>query len=96
MIPVARKNSRRDAVLAGHFHIQAMGFLGTVPVWVSPAIESRVDLTAPHERLRFVAEPGASIVGLPPDGPPYFHAIQARDPGRELREVSLQKQSARD
>ncbi|MDQ0746992.1 3',5'-cyclic AMP phosphodiesterase CpdA [Streptomyces africanus] len=33
-------------ILCGHFHLQIFGFLETVPVWVTPGVVSRVDLTA--------------------------------------------------
>ncbi|GAB2986342.1 metallophosphoesterase family protein [Actinotalea caeni] len=73
------------AVLTGHFHLQAAGQCGGVPVWVSPAVESRVDLAAPRGTLRFLEDPGASVVTLPAVGPPTFHTLHARGDSRELR-----------
>lgn len=77
------------AVLTGHFHLQAGGLCGDVPVWVSPAVESRVDLTAPRGTLRFLEDPGASVITLPADRPVSFHSVHARGAARELRAVEL-------
>lgn len=67
------------AVLCGHFHLQAAGSLGQAPVWVTPGVANRIDLTAPRDALRFVRGSGASIVSLPDGAPPTFHLVQALD-----------------
>ena len=77
------------AVLTGHFHAQAVGFLGTIPVWVSPAVESRVDLAAPPGTLRFVDDPGASLIRLPHGGAPLFATVHAHEARRVMRTVDL-------
>lgn len=76
------------AVLCGHFHLQVAGFLGSVPVWVSPGVESRVDVTAPRDTVRFVADSGASIVGLPSGAGPSFHVVPAGD-ARVVAQVAM-------
>lgn len=68
------------AVLAGHFHLQLMGRLGGargVPVWVTPGIVTRIDLTTPPGLERAVTGAGASVVDLDAGT---FHTLQARDP----------------
>ena len=55
-------------VVAGHFHHEALGTLGTVPVWVSPATAYRLDTTGTRA---FHSVPGTAIsrIELTPDGP---------------------------
>lgn len=67
-------------VLCGHFHHQLSGSLGATPVWVTPGVVTRVDLTAPVPLVRAVLGAGASVVDL--DGPaaPVCHVLHARDP----------------
>ncbi|HMO11035.1 MAG TPA: metallophosphoesterase [Actinotalea sp.] len=77
------------AVLTGHFHVQAVGFLGSIPVWVCPAVESRVDLGPPRSTLRFVLDPAVGIINLPAAGRPSFYALHARDRVRQMRSVTL-------
>lgn len=68
------------AVLCGHFHLQLSGSLAGVPVWVTPGIVSRVDLTAPPHLERAVKGAGATVVDLGGSVSPMFHILQARDP----------------
>lgn len=77
------------AVLTGHFHAPALGFLGRTPVWVSPAVESRLDVAAPSGILRFFDDAAASVIRLPHDGPPSFVTVQVGDAGRVVRDVAL-------
>lgn len=77
------------AVISGHFHAQVAGFLGSVPVWVCPGVESRVDLTPPRDRLRFLSDPAASVLNLPASGGPSFYTLHSRDREREMRTVPL-------
>jgi len=67
-------------VLCGHFHLQLAGRLGAVPVWVTPGVVTRIDLTAPAWLERAVRGAGASVIDL--DGPaaPLCHTVHARDP----------------
>jgi 3',5'-cyclic-AMP phosphodiesterase len=55
-------------VLCGHNHHEALGMLGTVPVWISPAVAYRADTTS---TLVFSKFPGSAFsrVDLADDGP---------------------------
>jgi 3',5'-cyclic-AMP phosphodiesterase len=68
------------AVLCGHLHLQLSGNLNGVPVWVTPGIVTRADLTAPGHLLRAVKGAGATVVDLGGPFSPMFHTLQARDP----------------
>jgi 3',5'-cyclic AMP phosphodiesterase CpdA len=68
------------AVLCGHFHVQLSGSLDGVPVWVTPGVVTRIDLTTPPHLYRAVKGAGATVVDLGGPGSPMFHVIQARDP----------------
>jgi Icc protein len=68
------------AVLCGHFHLQLSGSLDGIPVWVTPGVVTRLDLTAPWHLERVVKGAGASVVDLGGPGSPMFHVLQARDP----------------
>lgn len=49
-------------VLGAHYHLQLAGRLGAVPVWVTPGVVTRIDLTAPTGLERAVRGAGASLV----------------------------------
>lgn len=68
------------AVLCGHFHQQMSGFLAGVPVWVTPGVLTRIDLTAPPHLERAVLGASASVVDLGVPGGPMFRTLHARDP----------------
>jgi 3',5'-cyclic AMP phosphodiesterase CpdA len=68
------------AVLCGHLHLQLSGRLDGVPVWVTPGIVTRLDLTAPPALFRVVKGAGATVVELGGPFSPMFHVLQARDP----------------
>jgi 3',5'-cyclic AMP phosphodiesterase CpdA len=68
------------AVLCGHLHAQVSGVLNGVPVWVTPGIVTRMDLSTPPHLLRVVKGAGASVVDLGGPFSPMFHTLQARDP----------------
>lgn len=68
------------AVLCGHFHLQLSGTLRGVPVWVTPGVVTRIDLTAPPWLERAVRGAGATVVDLNGSDAPMFHTLQARDP----------------
>ncbi|MFG2052460.1 metallophosphoesterase family protein [Micromonospora sp. NPDC048930] len=76
------------AVLCGHYHLQVSGFLAGVPVWVTPGVVTRIDLTAPPRLERAVTGAGATVVDLGGPGSPMFHTLHARDP-RAGRQVYL-------
>ena len=68
------------AVLCGHLHAQLSGTLHGVPVWSTPGIVTRMDLTAPPHLLRVVKGAGASVVDLGGPFSPLVHTLHARDP----------------
>jgi 3',5'-cyclic AMP phosphodiesterase CpdA len=55
-------------VLCGHNHHEALGTIGTVPVWVSPACAYRLD-TASTQAFRGVPGSAFSRIDLSEDGP---------------------------
>ncbi|KPI00935.1 Calcineurin-like phosphoesterase superfamily domain containing protein [Actinobacteria bacterium OK074] len=81
------------AVLCGHFHLQLSGFLGGAPVWVTPGVVSRVDLTAVPGTERALLGPSASLVQLGGEQGPLFHTLHARDPrwGETVYEIGEEK-----
>jgi Icc protein len=68
------------AVLCGHYHSQLSGFLAGIPVWVTPGVVTRIDLTAPPHLVRGVLGAGATVVDLGGPFSPVFHTLHARDP----------------
>jgi 3',5'-cyclic-AMP phosphodiesterase len=69
-----------QAVLVGHYHLQVAAHLRGVPVWGTPGIVTRVDLTTPPHVQRAVTGAGASVVDLGGEFSPMFHTLTARDP----------------
>jgi 3',5'-cyclic AMP phosphodiesterase CpdA len=67
-------------VLTGHFHLQLFGMLAGVPVWVTPGVVNRIDLTTPPGTERAVRGASASLVELGGATGPMFHTLHARDP----------------
>ncbi|WP_328988439.1 metallophosphoesterase [Kribbella sp. NBC_01245] len=67
-------------VLCGHFHLQLTGLLQGVPVWATPGVITRIDLTALPGLDRAVKGAGATVVDLGGPASPMFHTLQARDP----------------
>ncbi|MFJ5264273.1 metallophosphoesterase [Streptomyces sp. NPDC088387] len=67
-------------VLTGHFHLQLLGVLAAVPVWVTPGVISRTDLTAPQGTERVVRGGAASLIEVGGAMGPMFHTLHARDP----------------
>jgi Icc protein len=55
-------------IVAGHSHHEALGVLGTTPVWVSPATAYRLDTTS-TETYRGYPGSAFSRIDLTPDGP---------------------------
>jgi 3',5'-cyclic-AMP phosphodiesterase len=76
-------------VLCGHVHHQMSGVLAGVPVCATPGIVTRIDQTAPPDRVRAVKGAGATVVDLGGPFSPLCHIIQARDPaaGEQVYEV---------
>jgi Icc protein len=68
------------AVLCGHFHLQILGMLDAVPVWVTPGVVNRVDLTARAGTERAAKGASASLIDLGGPHSPLFHTMHARDP----------------
>ena len=67
-------------ILCGHFHLQIMGYLESVPVWVTPGVVNRIDLTGPAGTERAVRGASATLVDLDSPHGPLFHTLHARDP----------------
>lgn len=68
------------AVLCGHYHAQLSGLLSGIPVWVTPGVVTRIDLTSPPHLVRGVLGAGATVVELGGPFSPVFHTLHARDP----------------
>lgn len=69
-----------QAILTGHLHHQVSAVLGTVPVWVTPGVVTRIDLTSPPHLIRVVLGAGATLVDLGGPFSPMFSLLHARDP----------------
>lgn len=76
----AIRGSDVRVILTGHFHLQLFGMLESVPVWVTPGIVNRVDLTTAPGTERAVRGASASLVVLGGPTSPMFHTFHARDP----------------
>jgi Icc protein len=83
-------------VLAGHFHLQLSGLLEATPVWVTPGVVNRIDLTTPPGTERAVRGASASLVELG-DGSagPMFHTFHARDPRAHETVYEIDEQQTR-
>lgn len=66
-------------VLCGHLHHQLSGSVGGKPVWVTPGVVTRIDLTAPSHAMRGVLGASASVIDVDTDVPPTFRLLHARD-----------------
>ncbi|WLW54107.1 metallophosphoesterase [Streptomyces sp. YU58] len=67
-------------ILTGHYHLQLFGTLESVPVWVTPGVVNRIDLTTRPGTERAVRGASASLVELGGPTSPMFHTLHARDP----------------
>jgi hypothetical protein len=67
-------------MLCGHFHLQLFGMLSGLPVWVTPGVVTRIDLTATPGTERAVKGASASLIDLGGPNSPIFHTLHARDP----------------
>jgi 3',5'-cyclic AMP phosphodiesterase CpdA len=83
-------------LLCGHFHLQLFGMLAGVPVWVTPGVLNRIDLTATPGSVRAVKGASASLIDLGGPHSPVCHTLHARDPhaGRTAYEVDAQRVDA--
>ncbi|MFC8358848.1 metallophosphoesterase family protein [Streptomyces griseorubiginosus] len=79
-LAAAIRGSDVRVVLTGHYHLQLFGMLESVPVWVTPGVVNRTDLTAPYGTERAVRGASASLVELGGPASPMFHTFHARDP----------------
>ncbi|MFK4099828.1 metallophosphoesterase family protein [Streptomyces sp. NPDC019531] len=79
-LAAAIRGSDVRTVLTGHFHLQLFGMLEAVPVWVTPGVVNRIDLTTPYGTERAVRGASASLVELGGPASPVFHTFHARDP----------------
>jgi Icc protein len=67
-------------ILCGHFHLQISGQLEATPVWVTPGVVARIDLTGVPGTERAVRGASASVVDLGGPYSPLLHVLHARDP----------------
>jgi Icc protein len=67
-------------ILCGHFHLQIFGHLELTPVWVTPGVVSRIDLTATAGTERAVRGASATVVDVGGPHSPLLHVLHARDP----------------
>ena len=81
--------------LTGHFHLQLFGMLESVPVWVTPGVVNRIDLTTPYGTERAVRGASASLVELGGPASPLFHTFHARDPRAHETVYELDEQRTR-
>jgi 3',5'-cyclic AMP phosphodiesterase CpdA len=77
-------------LLCGHFHLQLSGALENVPVWVTPGVVNRVDLTATPGCERTVRGAAATLIDVSGPQAPLFHTLHARDPhvGETIHEIT--------
>ncbi|MEU1511895.1 metallophosphoesterase [Streptomyces sp. NPDC005811] len=83
-------------LLTGHYHLQLCGFLASVPVWVTPGIVNRIDLTTAPGTERAVRGPSASLVELGGAEGPMFHTFHARDPRAHELVYELDEERTRE
>ncbi|MBL7257651.1 metallophosphoesterase family protein [Paractinoplanes lichenicola] len=83
-------------ILTGHFHLQLFGLLESVPVWVTPGVITRIDLTGLPGTERAVRGASATLVDLSTPHSPLLHVLHARDPhaGETAHELSAEALSA--
>ncbi|MEV4411995.1 metallophosphoesterase [Catellatospora sp. NPDC049609] len=79
-LAAAVRGSDVRAILCGHFHLQLSGLLAGVPVWVTPGVVTRIDLSTPPRLERAVLGAAATVVDLGGPASPLCHVLHARDP----------------
>ena len=67
-------------ILCGHVHAQIAASFAGIPVWVTPGVANRIDLTAPQGVVRAVGGASATVVDLDRATGRMFHLLHARDP----------------
>ncbi|MFJ8107469.1 metallophosphoesterase family protein [Streptomyces sp. NPDC096132] len=92
----AIRGSDVRVLLTGHYHLQLCGFLASVPVWVTPGVVNRVDLTTAPGTERAVRGASASLVELGGAGGPLFHTFHARDPRAHETVYELDEERTRE
>lgn len=92
----AIRGSDVRAVLTGHFHLQLFGMLESVPVWATPGVVNRIDLTTPYGTERAVRGASASLVELGGPASPLFHTFHARDPRAHETVYELDEERTRE
>ncbi|MEU1192728.1 metallophosphoesterase [Streptomyces sp. NPDC005859] len=83
-------------LLTGHFHLQLFGLLAAVPVWVTPGVVNRIDLTTAPGTERAVRGASASLVELGGATGPMFHTLHARDPRAHETVYELDEERTRE
>ncbi|OQR59012.1 metallophosphoesterase [Streptomyces maremycinicus] len=83
-------------LLTGHFHLQLFGLLAAVPVWVTPGVVNRIDLTTAPGTERAVRGASASLVELDGATGPMFHTLHARDPRAHETVYELDEERTRE
>ncbi|MFD9395816.1 metallophosphoesterase family protein [Streptomyces sp. NPDC060000] len=83
-------------LLTGHFHLQLFGLLAAVPVWVTPGVVNRIDLTTAPGTERAVRGASASLVELGGETGPMFHTLHARDPRAHETVYELDEERTRE
>ncbi|TCR21261.1 metallophosphoesterase [Streptomyces sp. BK205] len=79
-LAAAIRGSDVRVILTGHYHLQLFGMLESLPVWVTPGVVNRIDLTTPYGTERAVRGASASLVELGGPASPMFHTFHARGP----------------
>ncbi|MFF4254140.1 metallophosphoesterase family protein [Streptomyces sp. NPDC001663] len=92
----AVRGSDVRVVLTGHYHLQLFGLLESVPVWVTPGIVNRIDLTTAPGTERAVRGASASLVELGGATGPMFHTFHARDPRAHETVYELDEERTRE
>lgn len=92
----AIRGSDVRVVLTGHFHLQLFGFLEATPVWVTPGVVNRIDLTTAPGTERAVRGASASLVELGGPTGPLFHTFHARDPRAHETVYELDEERTRE
>ncbi|WP_436533305.1 metallophosphoesterase [Actinoplanes sp. HUAS TT8] len=85
-------------ILCGHFHLQLFGMFAGAPLWVTPGVVNRIDLTGTPGVDRFVKGASATLIDLGGPHSPVLHTLHARDPemGRTAYEVDFREVSLSD
>jgi 3',5'-cyclic-AMP phosphodiesterase len=96
-LAAAIRGSDVRVLLTGHFHLQLFGLLDSrVPVWVTPGVVNRVDLTTAPGTERAVRGASASLVELGGATGPMFHTFHARDPRAHETVYELDEERTRE